>query len=45
MLEINHFEMIGSICLWNFTDNQKSAEIGYDLSPKYQRKGIMNEIV
>ncbi len=41
--EINNIEMIGSICLWNLADDQKSAEIGYDLSPKYHRKGIMNE--
>ncbi|MGK0366478.1 MAG: ribosomal-protein-alanine N-acetyltransferase [Saprospiraceae bacterium] len=36
-------QMIGSICLWNFSEDQKIAEVGYDLSPKYQRKGIMDE--
>ena len=36
-------EMIGSICLWNFSDNPKSAEVGYDLSPQFQRKGVMDE--
>jgi ribosomal-protein-alanine N-acetyltransferase len=36
-------EMIGSICLWNFSKDNKIAEIGYDLSPKFQGKGIMNE--
>ena len=36
-------EMIGSICLWNFSEDKKTAEIGYDLSTKSQRKGIMNE--
>ena len=36
-------EMIGSICLWNFSKDLKMAEVGYDLSPKFQRKGIMNE--
>ncbi len=41
--EKNNCEMIGSICLWNFSQDQKSAEVGYDLSPKSQRKGIMNE--
>ena len=35
--------MIGSICLWNFSEDQKTAEIGYDLSPDYQGKGIMHE--
>lgn len=36
-------QMIGSICLWNFSKDQKRAEVGYDLSPDFQRKGIMNE--
>lgn len=36
-------EMIGSICLWNFSEDGKTAEVGYDLSPEYQGKGIMNE--
>ncbi|WP_405199093.1 GNAT family N-acetyltransferase [Christiangramia sp. LLG6405-1] len=39
----NETNMIGSICLWNFSEDRKVAEIGYDLNPKYQRKGIMNE--
>jgi ribosomal-protein-alanine N-acetyltransferase len=29
--------------LWNFSENKKRAEVGYDLNPIYQRKGIMNE--
>jgi ribosomal-protein-alanine N-acetyltransferase len=41
--EKNNGEMIGSICLWKFSKDKKSAEVGYDLSPKYQKKGIMNE--
>ena len=41
--EKNKNKMIGSICLWNFSKDYKKAEIGYDLSPNYQRKGIMNE--
>jgi ribosomal-protein-alanine N-acetyltransferase len=36
-------KMIGSIGLWHFSDNQKTAEIGYDLSPEFQGKGIMDE--
>jgi len=39
----NEPKMIGSICLWNFSKDRKVAEIGYDLDPKYQRKGIMTE--
>ena len=41
--EINSDQMIGSICLWNLSINQNTAEVGYDLNPKYQGKGIMNE--
>ena len=39
----NHSEIIGTICLWNFSENNKTAEVGYDLDPKYQNKGIMSE--
>lgn len=35
--------MMGSICLWNFSKDLKTGEVGYDLHPKYQNKGIMNE--
>ena len=41
----NETKMIGSICLWNFSEDRKVAEIGYDLDPKYQRKGIMTESI
>lgn len=36
-------EMIGSICLWNFSNDRKTAEVGYDLNPTFQQKGIMDE--
>jgi ribosomal-protein-alanine N-acetyltransferase len=35
--------LVGSICLWNFTNNNTVAELGYDLHPDFQKKGIMNE--
>ncbi len=35
--------IIGSICLWNFSENRKTAEVGYELDPNYQQKGIMSE--
>ncbi len=41
--EINSDQMIGSICFWNISIDQNTAEVGYDLSPKFQGKGIMNE--
>jgi len=34
---------IGTICLWNFSKDRKTAEIGYDLLPEYYNKGIMTE--
>lgn len=36
-------EIIGTICLWNFSENNTVAEVGYNLSPKFQNKGIMSE--
>ena len=35
--------MIGSICIWNFSEDGKTGEIGYDLASDFQRKGYMNE--
>lgn len=36
-------EMIGSICLWNFSPDRTIAEVGYDLVPQFQNRGIMSE--
>ena len=36
-------KIIGTICLWNFSKDKKQAEVGYDLSPLFQKKGIMSE--
>ncbi|GAP12984.1 acetyltransferase [Longilinea arvoryzae] len=35
--------LIGTICLWNFRLAEEAAELGYELLPEYQRKGIMSE--
>lgn len=35
--------MIGSICLWNFSKDLKTGEVGYDLHPDHQHMGIMQE--
>ena len=39
----NQPELIGTICLWNFSEDRKTAEVGYELLPNYHRKGIMSE--
>jgi ribosomal-protein-alanine N-acetyltransferase len=36
-------KLIGTICLFNFSDEFKKCEIGYELSPNYQGQGVMNE--
>lgn len=36
-------KIIGTICLWNFSDDNKTAEVGYDLNPEFHKKGLMNE--
>jgi len=39
----NQPNLIGTICLWNFSEDRKTAEVGYELLPGYHRKGIMSE--
>jgi ribosomal-protein-alanine N-acetyltransferase len=36
-------EPVGTICLWNFSEDKKQAEVGYDLLPEHQDKGYMSE--
>lgn len=36
-------DLIGTICLWNFSKEQSKGEVGYELSPIFQGKGIMQE--
>ncbi len=35
--------LIGTICLWNMKLEKEMAEIGYELFPAFQGKGIMRE--
>lgn len=42
---INNPKIIGTICLWNFSKKENSGEIGYELLPNFQRKGIMQEAI
>ncbi|MBB6370714.1 GNAT family N-acetyltransferase [Chryseobacterium shigense] len=39
----DQLNLIGTICLWNFSEDRKIAEVGYELLPDYHRKGIMSE--
>lgn len=36
-------KLIGTICLWNFATAQNSGEVGYELHPNFQGKGLMSE--
>ncbi len=36
-------KLIGTVCLWNISKDKCSGEIGYDLLPDFQGKGIMQE--
>jgi ribosomal-protein-alanine N-acetyltransferase len=36
-------KLIGTICLWNISDDSSKADIGFELLPEYQGKGIMQE--
>lgn len=37
--------LIGTLCFLNFSEDRKTAEIGYELLPAYHRKGIMSEVL
>ena len=39
----NTDKLIGTICLFDFSDDNLMAEIGYELLPEFQGKGIMQE--
>lgn len=36
-------DLIGTICLYRFSEDRTEAEVGYELLPAYHRKGIMSE--
>lgn len=38
-------KLLGTICLWNFSTDRTTAELGYELLPQFHRKGIMSEAV
>lgn len=41
----NDPEIKETICLWNFSENNTIAEVGYDLIPLFHKMGIMNEAI
>ncbi|MBF8457135.1 GNAT family N-acetyltransferase [Kaistella sp. G5-32] len=41
----NNPKLLGTICLWKFSEDRKTAELGYELLPEYHGKGIMSEAV
>ena len=38
-------DLTGIICLYNFSEDKKTAETGYELLPEFQGKGIMKEAI
>jgi ribosomal-protein-alanine N-acetyltransferase len=36
-------KLIGTVCFWNISQENNSAELGYELLPAHQGKGIMQE--
>lgn len=41
----NTNKLMGTTCLWNISEEDTKGEIGYELHPDYQGKGIMHEAV
>lgn len=40
---LDNNSIIGTICLWNISKENYTAEVGFDLMPRFQGKGIMRE--
>ena len=41
----NKNKLLGTICLWNFSEDRKTADIGYVLHPDSQGNGLMYEAI
>ncbi len=37
--------LVGTITLWHLDFNQNQGEIGYDLHPDFQKRGLMSEAI
>ncbi|NRA12571.1 MAG: GNAT family N-acetyltransferase [Crocinitomicaceae bacterium] len=40
---LDNSKVVGTICLWNISEDRKTGEVGYDLNPDFQGKGIMGD--
>lgn len=38
-------KLIGTVCLWNISDDGSNAEIGFELLPEFKGRGIMQEVI
>ena len=38
-------KLIGTICLWKISTEQSNAEVGFELLPDHQGKGVMQEVL
>ena len=41
----NNPDLIGTTCLWHFSEDSTVAELGYELLPDYQGWGLMTEVI
>jgi ribosomal-protein-alanine N-acetyltransferase len=41
----NHSKLIGTVCLWNFANHHTVAELGYEMFPAFQGRGLMQEAI
>ena len=39
----NKRKLVGTICLWNISHEKSTAEIGFELLPEHQGKGVIQE--
>lgn len=39
----NQTNLLGTICLYRFSEDRTEAEVGYELLPEFHKKGIMSE--
>ncbi len=36
-------QLVGTICLWQFEEKERSIEIGFEMNPEFQQKGFATE--